>query len=372
MPQKPTLRAAALTLVVLHPDEMRLIPAPRWREGRGCDLSAYPRACSEGIVCEEVGDELVVYVQATQTAHALSGDAASVWRCCDGERSAGEIARLVGLDEALVARAVEQLSVAGLRSSWPEGISRRALHKRAAKFGAAALSAPLIYSIAIPAAAAAASGICANLALSATGDGQFGQVANDPDGAKHYTDDFDTVDSASATFRVTNKGPGTFGPVVFAFFNAFFGGYTAQQVTGAAAAASPLAPVARSTSASTSALRSPSQRLRRLRPRQLLSPSAEPRELPRPPRAHTMPGVGQVTAVDRAKANNAQTRCEWRPSQTNWYRAIHEQPTRRTTPQRATRPPRHHRRSQSDRWDAVGGVREQPLLTGLAAPGLLL
>ncbi len=192
-----------------------MIPAPRWREWKD-DSSAYPRACSEGIVCEEVGDEPVVYVQATQTAHALSTDAASVWRCCDGERSAGEIARLVGLDVALVAQAVEQLSAAGLIER-PEGISRRALHKRAAKFGAAALSAPLIYSIAIPAAAAAASSICANLTLSATGNGQFTQEPNDPDGAKHYDDEFGTVDSASATFRVTNSGPGTFGPLTFAF-----------------------------------------------------------------------------------------------------------------------------------------------------------
>ncbi len=188
-------------------------------------LSAYPQACSEGIVCEEVGDELVVYVQATQTAHALSGNAASVWRCCDGERSTGEIARLVGLDEALVAQAVQQLSVAGLIER-PEGISRRALHKRAVQFGAAALSAPLIYSIAIPPAAAAASGICANLTLSATGDGRVIQEPNDPDGAKNYFDRFGQVDSASATFRVTNNGPGTFGPLVFAFFNDFFGGYT--------------------------------------------------------------------------------------------------------------------------------------------------
>ncbi len=186
-------------------------------------MSAYPRACSEGVVCEEVGDELVVYVQATQTAHALAGDAASVWRCCDGERSIGEIARLVGLDVALVARAVEQLSVAGLIER-PEGISRRALHKRAAEFGAAALSAPLIYSIAIPAAAAAASGICANLALSATGNGEFGQIPN----TMRYFDDFGQVDSASATFRVTNNGPGTFGPLTFGFSNDPVGGFAVR------------------------------------------------------------------------------------------------------------------------------------------------
>ncbi len=186
-------------------------------------MSPYPQARSEGIVTEEVGDELVIYVAAMQTAHALSEDAAAVWRHCDGRGSAEAIASRVGLDEVRVVQALEELSGAELLVE-SEGISRREVYKRSAKLAAAALSAPLIYSIAIPAAAAAASGICANLALSATGDGQFGQVANDPDGAKHYTDDFDTVDSASATFRVTNKGPGTFGPLTFSFSNNL-GGY---------------------------------------------------------------------------------------------------------------------------------------------------
>ena len=251
-------------------------------------MSAYPRACSEGIVCEEVGDELVVYVQATQMAHALSGDAASVWRCCDGERSTGEIASVVGSDVALVVRAVEQLSVAGLIER-AEGISRRALHKRAAQFGAAALSAPLIYSIAIPAAAAAASGICANLTLSATGDGRVrSRNPIDPDGAKNYFDRFGQVEMAPATFRVTNNGPGTFGPLVYAFFNDFFGGYTLSN-NGCSG----------SSLASRDQLHVPRQ-LQPPRPVVCSSPwddrdavvtvGGTAGELPRPRRAHPMPG----------------------------------------------------------------------------------
>ena len=109
---------------------------------------------------EEVGDELVVYVAATQTAHALSKEAAAVWRHCDGEQSAADIARGAGLDQERVAQALEQLSTAGLIEE-PEGISRRALYKRTAKLGAAALSAPLIYSVAVaPAGAAASPPLC--------------------------------------------------------------------------------------------------------------------------------------------------------------------------------------------------------------------
>ncbi len=119
-------------------------------------MSAEPRARSEGIITEEVGDELVVYVEATHTAHALSADAAAVWRRCDGHSSAEEIARGVGLEQARVARALDELSGAELIEE-PEGISRRALYKRMAELGAAAVSAPLIYSVAVRPASAAAS-----------------------------------------------------------------------------------------------------------------------------------------------------------------------------------------------------------------------
>ena len=111
-------------------------------------MSAYPKARREGMVSEEVGDELVIYDEATQVAHSLSKDAASVWRLCDGHSSAEDVAYRVGLEQARVAQALDELSAAGLMQK-PDGISRRALYKRAAKLGAATLSAPLIYSVAI-------------------------------------------------------------------------------------------------------------------------------------------------------------------------------------------------------------------------------
>lgn len=129
-------------------------------------MSAYPRARSEGIISEEVGDELVTYDQATQTAHALSKDAVSVWRRCDGHSSVEDIARRAGLERARVAQALDELSGAGLVEA-PQGISRRALYKRTAKLGAAALSAPLIYSVAIRPASAAASVTCGTNACAA-------------------------------------------------------------------------------------------------------------------------------------------------------------------------------------------------------------
>ncbi len=126
-------------------------------------MSGYPRARSEGLVAEEVGGELVVYDEASQIAHALSREACSVWRHCDGHSTVKDIARRRGLDEARVAQALEELSAAELIEE-PEGISRRTLYKRAAKLGAAAaVSTPLIYSVAIPAASAAQSPTCGSL-----------------------------------------------------------------------------------------------------------------------------------------------------------------------------------------------------------------
>ena len=125
-------------------------------------MSSHPRARSDGVVIEELGDELVIYVEATRTAHALSEDPAAVWRCCDGQRSAIDIASLLGLHEARVAQALDELSGAGLIEG-PDAISRRALYKRVAKLGAAAVSAPLIYSVAVRPASAAASQTCGPL-----------------------------------------------------------------------------------------------------------------------------------------------------------------------------------------------------------------
>ncbi len=113
---------------------------------------------------EEVGDELVIYVQARQTAQALSEDAAAVWRHCDGHSLAMDIASRLGLDETRVAQALDELSAAELMEE-PEGISRRVLYKRIAKLGAATLSAPLIYSVAVAPPGASASPLACGVLL---------------------------------------------------------------------------------------------------------------------------------------------------------------------------------------------------------------
>jgi hypothetical protein len=119
-------------------------------------MGAAGRRKSVGLSTEWVNDELVIYDEATQVAHCLSADAARVFEQCDGERSGSEIALAVGIDRQTVDRALEHLAESGLLDE-PAGYSRRDVAKRFAKVGGAAVAAPLIYSVAIPAAAAAIS-----------------------------------------------------------------------------------------------------------------------------------------------------------------------------------------------------------------------
>jgi hypothetical protein len=120
-----------------------------------------PKAKTEGVVSERIDDELVLYDQATQTAHCLSSRAALIWEHCDGRVSPAELAGRLALEPAAVRSALDALSERGLLDGGPvaaqPGYSRREAAARLAKAGGAAFAAPLIYSAAIPSMAAALS-----------------------------------------------------------------------------------------------------------------------------------------------------------------------------------------------------------------------
>jgi Coenzyme PQQ synthesis protein D (PqqD) len=118
-----------------------------------------PMARSERLVVQRIDDELVVYDQVSHQAHCLSAVAAAVWGLCDGERSAAQIADELRRDVADVDRAVDELRATELlEDPAAAGISRRDAAKRLAQIGGAAFAAPLVYSVAIGPATAAASG----------------------------------------------------------------------------------------------------------------------------------------------------------------------------------------------------------------------
>jgi DNA-binding transcriptional ArsR family regulator len=143
-------------------------------------LTSFPKRRSEDVVTEELRDELVAYDTTTQTAHSLSRDAAAVWQECDGHTSAAEIAARLELDETTVTQALAELSAARLIDT-PGGLSRRQATKRMAKLGAAALSAPLIYSVAVPPVSAAASLCTSNCAAGTVVPCGTGAAACDAD-----------------------------------------------------------------------------------------------------------------------------------------------------------------------------------------------
>ncbi|MFI5180927.1 MAG: PqqD family peptide modification chaperone [Thermoanaerobaculia bacterium] len=127
---------------------------------------SYPRAKQEGLILEELPDELLVYDRDRHRAHALNAAAALVFKRCDGRTSMEDLARalapLVGEDRSgeVVAFALRQLHEAKLledsqsTATLPVPRSRRQL---IALLGAAAASLPLVTSIVAPTPAAAQS-----------------------------------------------------------------------------------------------------------------------------------------------------------------------------------------------------------------------
>jgi hypothetical protein len=124
-----------------------------------------PRARREGLLVQELADELLVYDRTRHRAHCLNQTAAMVWQRCDGMTSVNQMARLLGeatdspVDEAVVWLAFDQLAKAQLledHAGWhgQSGISRREVIRRIGT--AAAVALPVVSSIVAPRAVQAA------------------------------------------------------------------------------------------------------------------------------------------------------------------------------------------------------------------------
>ena len=130
------------------------------------EYRSLPRARRDGLLEEAVGEELLLYDQDSHTAHCLSPIAACVWRHCDGEHDATELADLAGASESLVADALHELREKDLLVAKPElmqstvpGESRREAIGRIARYGAAAAAGSMIVSATAATPGAAASPI---------------------------------------------------------------------------------------------------------------------------------------------------------------------------------------------------------------------
>ena len=129
-----------------------------------------PVARLEGLLVEELDDEVLVYDEDHDIACRLNQTAALVWRSCDGQRSVADLVAIVSAehgemaDEDMVLMALDTLVEHGLLASGYEPpevsarmLSRRRFFGKVGLTGAAAVAAPIVYSMAVPAAAAASS-----------------------------------------------------------------------------------------------------------------------------------------------------------------------------------------------------------------------
>jgi hypothetical protein len=100
---------------------------------------ALPQARRDGLVVQELAEEVLVYDTERHKAHCLNPMAAAVWRHCDGRTGVAEIARRLQqelstpVDRAVVFSALAQLGKAQLltgevrRQGDEAGLTRREL-----------------------------------------------------------------------------------------------------------------------------------------------------------------------------------------------------------------------------------------------------
>jgi coenzyme PQQ synthesis protein D (PqqD) len=125
---------------------------------------AIPRARTEGLIVQEMADEVLIYDLDRHKAHCLNSTAALIWKSCDGRKTAAQVARALEaqldspIDEQVVWLGIDELGKAHLlaaeRRAERAGLSRRDLLKRAGL--AAVVALPLVTSIVAPEAAQAA------------------------------------------------------------------------------------------------------------------------------------------------------------------------------------------------------------------------
>jgi hypothetical protein len=123
--------------------------------------SQKPIARKEGLVIQEMPDEILVFDTETNKAHCLNSTAAFVWQACNGDNSVSDIARLFGnhakspVQEDLIWLAIDQLNDNNLLAKELKanfnGQSRREVIKRIGL--AAVVGLPIVASIITPIAA---------------------------------------------------------------------------------------------------------------------------------------------------------------------------------------------------------------------------
>ena len=122
------------------------------------EKSQKPVARREGIIVQEMPDEVLIYNLQTNKAHCLNKTAAAVWQNCDGNNTVSDISLILKREfkspvtEDFVWLAIDQLNRDDLLmqklSSPTSGLSRREVMRRVSI--ASIIALPIISSIAAP------------------------------------------------------------------------------------------------------------------------------------------------------------------------------------------------------------------------------
>ncbi len=127
---------------------------------RTIGLETRALARKDGLVIQELPDEVLVYDRERDRAHCLNETAAYVWQHCNGRNSTAQIARALGrkldcsVDEKIVWLALDQLDRNHLLERRPVappallGINRRAMVRALGL--TAAIAIPVVTSIVAP------------------------------------------------------------------------------------------------------------------------------------------------------------------------------------------------------------------------------
>lgn len=139
-----------------------------------------PQARKDGLLVEEVQEEVLIYDLERHKAHCLNRPAALIWRSCNGKNTIADMAALLEQKLGIPAReewvwsAVKKLGRADLLTVQVGDTQRRPRYSRRAvlrKLGlglaAGAILLPVITSIVVP--AAASHGTCVHLGGSCNG-----------------------------------------------------------------------------------------------------------------------------------------------------------------------------------------------------------
>ena len=134
-----------------------------------------PVARHEGLVVQEMPDEVLVYDLNTNKAHCLNKSAAAVWKNCDGTNSISDIAAILKnefktpVSEDFVWLPIDQLGKDELLeqklTAPANGLTRREAMRRVAL--ASLIALPVVASLTAPTAAQAAS-VCQNQGATCT------------------------------------------------------------------------------------------------------------------------------------------------------------------------------------------------------------